>query len=102
MNHRPPSESIKDWSICAQLYLRLEIGKLRLCVCEEKPIMNEERVQILKMLQEGRITVEEAARLIDALSADTPAPAPLPAPSTRSIAIPIEQVPPEGESTTSG
>lgn len=30
--------------------------------------MNEERVQILKMLQEGKITVEEAAKLIEAVS----------------------------------
>lgn len=30
--------------------------------------MNEERVQILKMLQEGKITVEEAAKLLEVVS----------------------------------
>jgi uncharacterized protein YjbI with pentapeptide repeats len=48
--------------------------------------MNEERVQILKMLQEGRITVDEAARLIDALSSESEPPV---AP-TRGVAIPVE------------
>ncbi|MGQ9526119.1 MAG: SHOCT-like domain-containing protein [Armatimonadota bacterium] len=31
--------------------------------------MSEERLQILRMVQEGKVTVEEGARLIDALSA---------------------------------
>lgn len=36
--------------------------------------MNEERQMILKMLKEGKITVEEAEALIDALSEAAPAP----------------------------
>jgi hypothetical protein len=32
-------------------------------------IMQEDRMQILKMLEEGKITAEEAARLMDALQA---------------------------------
>jgi hypothetical protein len=54
--------------------------------------MNEERMQILKMLQEGRISVEEAARLIAALSADEPA---LPASTHTPVSIPVEQIPPQ-------
>jgi hypothetical protein len=33
--------------------------------------MHEERIQILKMLEEGKVTAEEAARLLDALD-ETP------------------------------
>ncbi len=33
--------------------------------------MNEDRLKILAMLQEGKITVEEAARLLEATEADT-------------------------------
>lgn len=42
--------------------------------------MNEDRVKILAMLQEGKITVDEAARLLEATDADanTPRPAALP------------------------
>ena len=35
--------------------------------------MSEERMKILKMLEEGKITVEEATRLIEAIEAPTPA-----------------------------
>ena len=39
--------------------------------------MNEDRVKILAMLQEGKITVEEAARLLEATEADNNANPPL-------------------------
>jgi hypothetical protein len=38
--------------------------------------MNEQRRQILQMLADGRITADEAERLIDALERDRPEPAP--------------------------
>ncbi|RIK44023.1 MAG: hypothetical protein DCC55_03685 [Chloroflexi bacterium] len=55
--------------------------------------MNEERMQILRMLQEGRITVEEAARLIAALSTDEPA---VPVSRHTPVSIPVEEIPPQG------
>ncbi|HET7012955.1 MAG TPA: hypothetical protein VFI65_03525 [Streptosporangiaceae bacterium] len=36
--------------------------------------MNEERRQVLEMLAEGKVTAEEAERLIDALDAEQPEP----------------------------
>lgn len=47
--------------------------------------MNEDRIKILAMLQEGKITVEEAARLLEATEADAPVSY---APVTR--VIPVE------------
>jgi hypothetical protein len=41
--------------------------------------MNEQRRQILEMLAEGRITADEAERLIDALQREHPEPPPGPA-----------------------
>jgi hypothetical protein len=38
--------------------------------------MNEQRRQILEMLAEGKITADEAERLIDALEGEQPEPAP--------------------------
>jgi hypothetical protein len=35
--------------------------------------MDKDRLQILKMLEEGKITSEDAAKLIDAMEADQPA-----------------------------
>jgi uncharacterized protein YjbI with pentapeptide repeats len=60
--------------------------------------VNEERVQILKMLQEGRITVEEAARLIDALASEPETPV---AP-TRTVSIPVEVIAVDEEEPTRG
>ena len=36
--------------------------------------MNEERRQVLQMLAEGKVTADEAERLIDALERDEPDP----------------------------
>lgn len=38
--------------------------------------MNEERMMILKMLQEGKITAEQAATLLETLEKSAPPPAP--------------------------
>ncbi|WP_433532809.1 SHOCT-like domain-containing protein [Micromonospora sp. CA-263727] len=46
--------------------------------------MNEQRRQILQMLAEGRITAEEAERLIDALEREQPASPPGAAPRPKS------------------
>jgi uncharacterized protein YjbI with pentapeptide repeats len=55
--------------------------------------MNHERIQILKMLQEGKITVDEAARLIAALELPgekSEPPAPLTAPAApQPVATPL-------------
>lgn len=40
----------------------------------ERVEMSEERLQILRMVQEGKISVEEGARLIDALNEPGPPP----------------------------
>ncbi|MEV0720937.1 hypothetical protein [Asanoa sp. NPDC050611] len=45
--------------------------------------MNEQRRQILEMLAEGRITADEAERLITALGREQPAPTPGPGPKSR-------------------
>jgi hypothetical protein len=37
--------------------------------------MNEERLEVLKMLKEGKVTVEEAERLLEALEAEKERPA---------------------------
>lgn len=50
--------------------------------------MNEERMQILRMLQEGKINVDEAARLIEAM--DAPAPAIV----SRAQVTPVQPKPP--------
>ncbi|MFJ3820753.1 SHOCT-like domain-containing protein [Streptomyces nodosus] len=42
--------------------------------------MNEQRRQVLQMLSEGKITADEAERLIDALDREKPAPTPGAAP----------------------
>src|SRR5688572_31276348 len=41
---------------------------------EGRATMNEQRRQILEMLAEGKITADEAERLIDALERDRPEP----------------------------
>ncbi|MDA0563339.1 hypothetical protein LG943_03185 [Streptomonospora sp. S1-112] len=46
--------------------------------------MNEQRRQILQMLTEGKITADEAERLIDALDTDQPEPRALDAPRSGS------------------
>ncbi|WP_213455480.1 SHOCT-like domain-containing protein [Rhizomonospora bruguierae] len=46
--------------------------------------MNEQRRQILQMLAEGKITADEAERLIDALDRELPEPAPGAAPRPKS------------------
>ncbi|GAA0900948.1 SHOCT-like domain-containing protein [Virgisporangium aurantiacum] len=46
--------------------------------------MNEQRRQILEMLAEGKITADEAERLIDALPPERPEPAPLAMSGTKS------------------
>lgn len=38
--------------------------------------MDEERLQILKMLEGGKISADEASRLLEAMEAGRPAPAP--------------------------
>jgi hypothetical protein len=40
--------------------------------------MNEQRRQILEMLAEGKITADEAERLIDAVGREQPEPPPSP------------------------
>lgn len=45
--------------------------------------MNEQRRQILEMLAEGKITADEAERLIDALERQRPEPAPMAAAGAR-------------------
>ncbi|MGV9310660.1 SHOCT-like domain-containing protein [Streptomyces sp. NPDC003691] len=46
--------------------------------------MNEQRRKILQMVADGRITAEEAERLIDALDRHEPEPPPAAAPRTKS------------------
>ena len=59
--------------------------------------MSEERVMILKMLKEGKITVEEAEALIDALSEEAPASASGSAPSgAEAVPAPPQESPPSG------
>jgi hypothetical protein len=43
---------------------------------KRNPAMNEERRRILAMLSEGKLTAEQAERLLDALTADAPNAAP--------------------------
>jgi hypothetical protein len=42
----------------------------------------EERVKVLKMIQDGKITAAEGARLLDALGTKRPAPVPAPPPQS--------------------
>ncbi|RUA15157.1 MAG: hypothetical protein DSY55_06865 [Clostridia bacterium] len=51
---------------------------------QEKLFMSDERLQILQMLEEGKITVEEASSLLDALS---DAPTPSAATEKRSVSL---------------
>ncbi|MET9595022.1 hypothetical protein ABZY45_29455 [Streptomyces sp. NPDC006516] len=46
--------------------------------------MNEQRRQVLQMLSEGKITADEAERLMDALERDRPEPPPAAAPGPTS------------------
>jgi len=50
---------------------------------QRRAIMNEQRRQILQMLAEGKITADEAGRLIDALEREQPESPPGAAPRTK-------------------